>query len=282
MIYCKELDKNFESKTELFKALREAKETIIASKKAVVYNCKSEDNKGGIPVKIIDAQKLQAQCKGLDIDDDYYYIAVNTTLILDHHEDLHVNGIWNKSAKDQQKKVYLLWDHELKGTMTIVRKEHIEMFVANISWSLLGRTYAGETEALIYKFRKDKVIDERAKEWLDSGDEIQASVRMRYITILFALNSDEREDKEFKKNYNKYIGLIANKDDFKEILYFWAVLEAANVYESSLVPFGSNSVTGQVKISEPPLGTPNKEEPLQNTLTVEEFRELVKGNLFKN
>ena len=42
--------------------------------------------------------------KGVDLDDNFHYIAVNTTNVLDSHGDLHVKGLWNKSVKDQQGK----------------------------------------------------------------------------------------------------------------------------------------------------------------------------------
>ena len=280
MIYCKELDKSFETEKELFKELRDNHDSIIASKKAVIYNTKSEDNKGSISLHRIDPTKLQDNCKSLKIDEDYYYIAVNTTNILDSHEDLHVNGIWNKTAKEQQGNVYLLWDHELKGGSVIVKKKNIELLIAEIPFALLGQSYTGNTEALIYKFRKTDVIDDKAKEWLQANDEIQASVRMQYVRILFALNSDAQEDKEYKQNYTKYIDQVANKADFDNgIDYFWAVLEAKNIAESSLVLFGSNHATGNItestKINEPSDDT-QKEEPSNGTLTIEEFRAAVK------
>ncbi len=270
MVYCKELNKDFESKAEMFKALRENHSDIIAEKRAVIYNSKKGEEKGTLKVMPINPDKLKTQTKGIEIDTAYYYIAVNSTKILDSHTDLHLNGIWNKTVKEQQSKVYLLLDHELGVMTTAVRKEHIEMFVAEIPFSLLGQPYDGSTEVLVYKFRKDKVINETAKEWLESGDEIQASVRMQYVKILFALNSKEDEDKEFKKNYDQYINQIANKEDFKnEIDYFWPVVEAKNVLESSLVLFGSNHVTGSIEEGEkyqPPNGTEEKHtEPLKST-----------------
>lgn len=246
MIYCKELKKEFSTKAEMFKALRESYKDIIADKKAKIYNCEPGENKGAINVIPIDASKINTTIKGFEKDDDYYYIAVNTTRILDSHTDVSIDKSWNKTAKDQQGNVYLIFNHDFDPTKTIVKKEYIEMFVATIPFALLGKSYEGETEALIYKFRKDKVINQFAKDWLDSGDAIEASVRLQYIKILFALNSDEDEDKEFKKNYDKYYSIIANKDDFKCIDYFWAVLEQRNVLESSLVLAASNPVTGQI------------------------------------
>jgi len=248
MIYCKELQQEFEDKKTMFKALCDSHEDIIAQKKAKIYNDSLDNHKTCIKARIIDASKIKTQIKGLEIDDDFYYIAVNTTKILDSHTDLHVNGIWNKTVKDQQGKNYLVADHELKTSTTIVRKEHIEMFVAEVPFSLLGYSYNGTTEALIYKFRKDKVTNPIYKEWLESGDEIQASVRMQYVKIKFALNSSDSEDKEFKKNYDQYINQVANSEDFKDgVDYFWVVMEAKNILESSLVLFGSNHVTGLIE-----------------------------------
>lgn len=271
MFYCKELNKEYESKAEMFKALRESHNDIIASKKARIYNSKKGDEeKNAITAIPLNPNKLKDQTKGIEIDDSYYYIAVNTTKILDSHEDVHLNGIWNKTIKEQQGKVYLLLDHELGVMTTAVRKEHIEIFVAEIPFSLLGYSYNGSTEALVYKFRKEKVVNQIAKEWLESGDEIQASVRMQYVKILFALNSMESEDKEYKKNYDQYINQIANKNDFVNgIDYFWAVAEAKNVLESSLVLFGSNHVTGIIEEeskNQPSNGTgKNIQEPLEST-----------------
>ncbi|MCP4987261.1 MAG: hypothetical protein GY928_14780 [Colwellia sp.] len=254
----------------MFEALRESHEQIIASKKAKIYNCDpGGDEKCSIKLKSIDPGKLTTQVKGLEIDDAYYYLAVNTTKVLDSHRDMHQNGIWNKTAKDQKGKVYLVWDHELKGGSTIVKKEDIQLLVAEVPFSALGQSYQGNTEALIYKFRKDKIIDLKAKEWLESGDEIQASVRMQYVQMLFALDSKEADDKEFKKNYDKYYPEIANKDDFEGIEYFWPVLEAKNVLESSLVLFGSNHATGIVQEDskvQPSKGTGKKDnEPSLDT-----------------
>lgn len=267
MIYCKELNTEFESRAEMFNALRKNNKDIIAAKKAQIFNSKAGENKGALKVIPIDSKIQDGTIKGLDFDDDYYHIAVNTTRILDSHEDVSIDGSWNKTAKEQKGKVYLVFNHDFDPTKTIVRKENIEILVAKIPFAALNRPYEGDTEALIYKFRKDKVINNLAKEWLDSGDDIEASVRLRYVKLVFAANSDDPQDKEFKKNFEKYYPLIANKDDFKEILYFYAILEQQNILESSLVLAGSNGATGQLQDkNEPPNGTQNEiNEPSNDT-----------------
>ena len=61
------------------------------------------------------------------------------------------------------------------------------------------------------------------------------------------MDSNEKGDETFKANYDKFYPMIANKEDFDDdILYFWAIEEAKNINESSLVLFGSNSTTGRI------------------------------------
>lgn len=237
-------DKTFETKEELFKELRENNEIIIESKKSLIQ--KSCEKGISVTCKSLDLLKFTDQLKGIKIDDNFYYIAVNSTRILDSHDDLHIDGIWKKSIKEQQGKNYLVVDHDLAIKSVVVRKEHIEMFTAKIPFSLIGKPYDGETEALIYKVAKDKIKDETIKEWLESGDYIEGSVRMQYVTVLLAMDSNNPEDATEKANYDEYYPLIANKEDFEYIYYFYVIKEAKNVKESSLVVFGSNSSTGQV------------------------------------
>ena len=254
MIKCTELNKEFETKELMFKALRDGVKDIISIKKARILESR---NKGGeVKCKPVDISKVQGASKELFKDDNFYYIATNTTLVLDGHLDFHDNGIWNKTAKERTGKNYLVDTHVLSVSTTIARKENVEIFVASVPFSLLGKSYKGNTEALIYKIRKDKVTHAQAKEWLDSGDDIQASVCMQYVIIEFAMNSEEEEDAYFKKNYDDNINRIANKEDYEkehgEIFYFWIVKEAKNTNEASLVLFGSNPVTGQVQIQVEP------------------------------
>lgn len=252
-------DKTFATKEELFKELRNSSEIIMEEKKSLIQ--KSCDKGISVTCKSLDLLKFTDQIKGIKIDDNYYYIAVNSTRILDSHDDLHVDGIWKKSIKDQQGKNYLVVDHELSIKSVVVRKEHIEMFTAKVPFSLIGKPYEGDTEVLVYKVPKSQVKDETVKDWLDSGDAIEGSVRMQYVTILFAMDSNAPEDQTEKKNYDEYLPLIANKDEFEYIYYYFIIKEAKNVKESSLVVFGSNSATGMISNKqEPSKDTPEKEE----------------------
>jgi len=259
-------DKSYSTKEELFKDLKDNLDFIVDAKKSKIQ--KSCEKGVSVTCKSLDLLKFTDQLKGIKIDDNFYYIAVNTTRILDSHDDLHIDGLWNKSIKDQQYKNYLVADHDLEIGKVIVKKEYVEMFVAKIPFSLLGKDYEGDTQALIYKVPKDKVIYQPAKDWLESGDSIEASVRMQYVSILFALDSNDPADAAAKANYDAYIDTIANKDDFEYISYFFPIKEAKNVRESSLVVCGSNPVTGRItnnKQAEKSLDDNN--EPSKDTQT---------------
>lgn len=261
-IFCKELNQNFTDKGEMFKALKANKEVIVASKKSKIF--KSFEKGVGVSAKSIDISKLDTTTKGILTDPDHYYIAVNTTKVLDSHSDLHLDGIWNKTVKDQQGRNYLLMDHKMEMTSTVAKKDKVEMFIADIPFKAVGKDYDGNTQALIYKVHKDDIIHELAKEWLESGDDIEASVRMQYVDLDLAMNSQAKEDASELKLYNDNLENIANKNEFESIDYFWVVKQAKNVGESSLVINGSNSATGQIDNSQPSLDT-GKGEPLKDT-----------------
>jgi hypothetical protein len=255
-------NKKFETKEELFKELKSNLDFITDAKKTQIQ--KSCEKGISVTCKSLDLLKFSDQLKGIKIDDNFHYIAVNSTLILDSHEDLHLNNIWNKSIKEQQGKNYLVIDHELEVDKVVVRKEHIEMFVAKIPFALLGKPYDGDTQALIYKVPKSQVKHATVKEWLESGDDIEASVRMQYVTFVLCMDSNDPDDKTYKENYDLYYPMIANKEDFEYISYFFAIKEAKNVRESSLVIFGSNSTTGQIT------NTKNKSEAVDDTTETKE------------
>jgi len=264
MIDCKELNRSFDTKEEMFKALREGHKEIISLKKAQIL--KAVEKGCSVRTKLL---KDASSFKNLNIDENYYYIVVNTTKVLDSHRDLHINGLWDKTAKERNRKNYLVDTHELSVKSTIARKEYVEIIIVEIPFSSVGKDYGGKTEASIYKIPKDKIVDPKAKEWLDSGDAIEASVRMQYVQILFAMDSDDPEDEIFKIRFDEYIGKIKNKEEFEDeygpITYFWVVKEAKNINESSLVLLGSNPATGNFKDKGKPHQSTSKHQPSKDT-----------------
>ena len=261
MIKCVEFpNKTFATKEELFDSLREHKKQIIDIKCSTVY--KSFEKGLGVYCMPIDDSKFDETTKSaFSNDKENWNIAVNTTKILDSHRDLHIDGIWNKTKKEQQGKNYLVDTHVMSINTTIAKKGDISIFTAKVPFSVLGYKYEGNTEALIYRIPKNKICDGKAKDWLESGDPIEGSVRMQYVKIDLAMNSKNPKDKAERDLYDEYIDTIANKADFDEIYYFWVVKEAKNIGESSLVLAGSNYVTGVLNTKE------NTDEPLQSTQT---------------
>lgn len=273
MIYCKELNTSYDTKDELFKALQDNKELIISEKASKTYKA-SEDGKNTIKANNINLSKLKSINKSIDFEDDSYYFVVNSSNILDSHYDVHISGNWEKTKKEQKGKVYLVFDHTLKRSEIIAMKDDIELITADIPFSMLGKSYEGNAYCLIYKVKKDKIVNKEAKDWLEKGYSFEASVRMSYVKILSCFNSNRIEDTKEKENYEKYYPLIANKEDFKTIDYFWAVLEAKNVQESSLVMFGSNSATGMIQ--ENKNNEPSKDTQHENKEAVSNTSDLLK------
>lgn len=272
MIYCKELDKSFATKEELFTALKLSKDLIISEKKAQIY--KSCDKGLGVYSNQERISKTLEISKSFEMNNDYYYFVVNSSRILDSHKDVHIDGNWDKTVKEQQGRVYLVFDHTLKRSEVIAMKESVEMFTATIPFSMIGKDYDGETYALIYKVKKDRIVNQEAKDWLDKGFELEASVRMQYVDIELALNSNDKNDVKEKETFDKYYSIIANKSDHESIDYFWVVKQAKNVLESSLVLFGSNSATGQIQENKEDIEAvddTSKNEPSEDTQQTEEI-----------
>jgi hypothetical protein len=266
MIYCKELNRNFDNKEDLFKALAENESVIIDAKKSEIYKSYEKGLQVVSEQKLIEKALNSEENKAIKFDSNYYYFVVNSANYLDSHKDVHLKGNWNKTVKEKQSKNYLIWHHDFSKVENIIAfPEDIEMFTANISWKLLGKNYEGETYCLIYKVAKDKIQNKTIKEWLELGKKLQLSVRMQYVKVLIAFKSDEKEYEEYNKNYNEIYPLIVNKSDFKEedLLWVYGVKESNNVMESSILPYGSNDATAEISNNE------SKEEQLDNDTQIE-------------
>ena len=254
MIYCIELNKEFETKELMFKALYAAKNDIIKLKKAAIQ--KSSD-KGQISSKSF---KVDAT-KALDVNDGYFYPVINTTKYLDHHLDVHMDGIWTKSLNENKGNLLYVNDHSLKIADVIAWNEDVTAFTKEISWQSIGKDYPGNTQALIFEIPKDKIVNTQSKEVIESKRAVQNSVRMQYVKIELAVDSTAKEYQTEKKSWDSNIDLIANKEVAEKNGYMWLVKEAKIEKEGSMVLFGSNDATPI--ISEPLKST--QDEPLKDT-----------------
>jgi len=269
MIVVKEFpDRQFATKEELFKALRENKNTLIAQKKmitkqadAVSYFVQVQNDKGEtVKATYSDTSNIN-QLKA--------ELVINTTNLLDSHSDVHIKGIWNKTVKEQ-KNLLLLQEHKM--TFDHIISDNVSASVKELKWSDLGYGFKGTTEALIFesaieKARNPFMFDQYAKGYVK-----EHSVGMRYVKIELAINSDSKWDVEEKEIWDKYIDQVANKEEAEAQGYFWAVLEA-KVVEGSAVVKGSNYATPTINV-EAVKNTPTP-EPLKDTQTLEKLKQII-------
>lgn len=183
---------------------------------------------------------------------------INTTNWLDSHGDVHIPGLWKKSLSDNKRTGFYLLKLHQYGFEDVIA-DGCDGFTKTLSWKDLGLNIPGATEALIF----DGIVEEDRNPYMFGQYQKkyvkQHSVGMRYIKMLTCINDDDYPVQ--KENWDKYIEMVANRDEAEADGYFWAILEA-QVIEGSAVLFGSNCVTPTLETSL--LGT--KSEPLVSTL----------------
>src|SRR5579862_6943684 len=99
MPFCKELKKDFETKKELFTALKANVKEISGLKKAAI---KFSDP---VSYRIKNTNASKAEATQLSVGDTIYPV-INTCWYYDSHGDVHASGIWDLSIKDQAGKLY--------------------------------------------------------------------------------------------------------------------------------------------------------------------------------
>lgn len=255
MIQVKEFpDKQFESKEELFKELKENKSKLISTKKMVT--------KLADPIACNTGEKTATKN---DVDGNRLGVksVINTINLYDSHGDVHIKGIWNKSVKEK-KNLYLLQEHKMAFDHII--SDDVDASVKEITWKELGFNFSGNTEALIFESKLDAERNPYMFAQYAKGYVKNHSVGMRYVKLELAINSEADWNEEEKEVWDKYYSDIVNKNDVDEAGYFWAVTEA-KIIEGSAVPVGSNWATPTLsteavkdtsKTNEPPKGTQKK------------------------
>jgi len=240
MIHCKELNKDFETKKEMFSELVKNRDVIIAQKKSI----KKEVDCNVLISPVIVRDKKDVSIKediipDVNLDQLKVIVIINTTNYLDGHGDVHIPGIWNKTLRENKMLMHLQ-EHEMEFDKIIADGKELKAYVKNYTWAELGYSYEGVTEGLtfestILRKRNPFMLNQYANGWVKNH-----SVGMYYVKMDFAIN-DEDNPNEFEA-WNKYYPEIANKEDADEKGYFWYVLEA-KLIEGSAVPLGSNPVT---------------------------------------
>ena len=271
MIYCKELkDKQFDDKYALFKALKSNKDDIIKRKK--------ENNKLTTSKELPTFEGVGTK-KPFKTEKGYFYAIINSTNIMDSHNDVHLGSIWNKSAKEKNRKIFYVVDHDLSVNGLAVHKSDVEIQLHNSTFKDIGYDLDGETTLLVYKMPIESILHDKVAKIVASKEQMEQSVRMEYVTIKLCINSDNEEFEEEKADFDKYIGKVANKSEVLEQGYFFAVTEAKIVDEGSSVLKGSNSATTLIYHDDEEEEEENKNiEPLQDTQKVEPSNEDTQKN----
>lgn len=241
-IYCRELDKKFSSKDEMFFALKANVDKIVAIKKAAIkdsdpvgYNfreSKEEVSKGIAPDKLKTVK-----------DGDTIYPVINTTNWYDSHGDVHLDGIWDVSVEQQKGKLYYAINHELKLGSIISYPNEVEPMVKTLNWPDVGENYDGQTQALIFAAEVTDKSNKDAKKAIKAGVPLQNSVRMQYEKMVLCVDSTAKGLEQERMNFYMYLPKIANKDEVMAAGYYWGIQSAKIVKEGSAVLAGSNRAT---------------------------------------
>lgn len=248
------MEKNFNTKEELFDHLIENKEDLMYAKKCTIKQGDSLDfevvtkyeNGVEVPMEAFksgDERLTAVKVSSQDASSGVVKVeaVINTTNWMDSHKDVHINGIWNRSIKNN-KRIKHLQEHEMRFDKIIADKEDLKVSVEEFTWKELGYDMEGKTEALLFKSTvKEERNPAMFKEY-GSGNVDNHSVGMQYVKLKLAVNSDKDGHKEEKANWDTYFPMVANKKEAERHGYFWAVLEA-KAHEGSAVVNGSNSMT---------------------------------------
>lgn len=263
-------NKEFATKEELFAELKKEKANLISLKKSAIKNADSFCFNASTVLsseKPYSAIKEEINANNGIPDSLNVKVVINTTNFLDSHGDVHINGIWNKTLKDNKSFLHLQ-EHEREFDKVI--SDDAKGYVKTMSWAELGLPYQGTTEALIFeskieKKRNEFMLNQYANGWVKNH-----SVGMRYVQLDIAINSEAEWDKNEKANWDKYYPLIANKELADDKGYFWVVTEA-KIIEGSAVVMGSNSATPTLSNKETVIGDEEKKElePPKGTLNSE-------------
>ena len=233
--FCRELNQTFTTKDEMFFALKGAREEIVKVKKAV--------EKRSDPVQLfVVKETVKAEGSVPRLGDDFYAI-INSTNYFDSHGDVHLDGIWDVSAKDQQGKVYYVINHDLEIGKIISYPNEVEISLPKVNWSDIGLPYEGTTQLLMYKFELTAKSNKDAVSAILDKQPLQNSVRMMYVDMVLCVDSKTEGLEAEYVNFYTYLPKIANKEEAIKAGYYWAVKQAKIWKEGSAVLFGSNDAT---------------------------------------
>ena len=237
----------FETKKELFAFLIENDDKLIAQKKAT-----KKEADGFLYSHIIDSEgKLNAKknnepIDATDLDTIKVVAIINTTNILDSHEDVHIPGIWKKSLSEVKGLMHIQEHKSNEFDKIISYNKDLKAFTKYYTWAELNYPFAGKTQALVFNSIVRRSVNEAMFKRYAGGLVENHSIAMRYVKIVLCVN--DVDYKEYYDNWKKYIDKVANRNDAENLGYFYAVTEA-KVIEGSAVPRGSNEMTPTISVT---------------------------------
>ena len=239
-------NKEFSNKEELFKAIRENKKSLKAAKMLATKEADSFSYEFALE-ETNRAKSISEDAKEITVK-----FVVNSCGWYDSHGDVHLEGCWNKTAKNNKRFIHL--------------QEHKVLFDNVISYnstpSVEKISIKGvKVDALIATSIIEKIENPRMFERYRKGIVKEHSVGMQYIwdKLYLCVDSNNETDVEEKANYDKYIDQVINIKEVEERGYFWGVGESKAI-EASAVVLASNPQTGVLSVEE------NKSiEPLEST-----------------
>lgn len=251
----------FEAKRHIHKYIHDKQNIIIASKKSIIKQADIVDvissyqiekrRKEGLNKEFFD-KELITQDDDLENGVIRRKVIINTTNIFDSHQDVHINGLWNKSLAEYDDRAHLR-EHKDGFVNVISDGDDLAAYTADFTFKELGFKYKGDTQALVFdstirKERNEFMYTQYLNGWVK-----QHSVGMHYVTVLPAIDNKDYAT-EFK-TYKKYIDRIGNIKDVEANGFFFAIKEA-KALEGSAVRRGSNPVT--------PTMNANNNEPVKD------------------
>ena len=271
---------------ELFKYLKENKESIIAEKKSLAIksdslsvNTSLSFFKDGLQTKEMDSPEM-------DPTTLLVKVVANTSNFCDSHYDVLAPDCWKKTIRENGPRgkniIAHICDHKHEITAKVGKVEAI--YSEDLELRKIGvKSDIKEAQALIFETEIRKDFNEKVYNLYKAGEVNQHSIGLQYVKIDLAVNSEDDEYKQEYKLWRKQIDNIVNKEEVIERGYFWYVTEI-KLYENSAVLFGSNEITPTLETlsNEPDNTTRNNSDEEPDNTTLDEQNKQSNNLKFQN
>jgi hypothetical protein len=267
----------FETKEELFDFLKTNKRFLIAEKKSAI---KHADSISGFIGLVKSDKVLSTKSYNSEQDDTndvgilQVKLAINATRIMDSHSDVHIDGLWDKSIKENKYPLHL---QEHITDFKHLISDNVTATTEKIDWKTLGFDYSGKSQVLVFISKISKDDNEYMYNRYFNGKVKQHSVGMRYMNLFMCINSEESRYSEEKASWDKYFPMVANSEKALEQGYFWAVTEAKFI-EGSAVLLGSNQATPTLETTQVQPSDDTENEDNKTAVNIDTVKRLLKQN----